>query len=205
MPIRWRHNGHDSVSNHQPHRWNHQPHHCLLNRLFRRRSKKISELRVTGLCVGNSPGTGEFPAQMASNAENVSISWRHHAHLLFKWNAVNSTLIFIPISAWSAREIGNFHTTSLYRMTSSNGNISALLDLCAGIHRSPVDSLHNGQWRGRSFDVFFDLHLNKQLSKHSRRWWFEAPSRSLWRHFNGHEIKLHSPWPRPLTHFIGHG
>ena len=48
------------------------------NRLFRRRSKKTSNLRVTGLCVGNSPGTGEFPAQMASNAENVSIWWRHH-------------------------------------------------------------------------------------------------------------------------------
>ena len=69
--LRWRHNGHDSVSNHQPH-------DCLLNRLFRRRSKKTSKLRVTGLCVGNSPGTGEFPAQMGSNAENVSIWWRHH-------------------------------------------------------------------------------------------------------------------------------
>ena len=51
---------------------------CLLNRLFRRRSKKISKLRVTGLCAGNSPATGEFPAQMASYAENVSIWWRHH-------------------------------------------------------------------------------------------------------------------------------
>ena len=69
--LRWRHNGRDDVSNHQPH-------DCLLNRLFRRRSKKTSKLRVTGLCVGNSPGTGEFPAQMASNAENVSIWWRHH-------------------------------------------------------------------------------------------------------------------------------
>ena len=39
---------------------------------------KISKLRVTGLCEGNSPGTGEFPAQMASYAENVSIWWRHH-------------------------------------------------------------------------------------------------------------------------------
>ena len=38
--------------------------------------KKTSKLRVTVLCVGNSPGTGEFPAQMASNAENVSIWWR---------------------------------------------------------------------------------------------------------------------------------
>ena len=48
---------------------NHQPYDCLLNRLFRRRSKKTSKLRVTGLCAGNSPGTGEFPAQMASNAD----------------------------------------------------------------------------------------------------------------------------------------
>ena len=39
---------------------------------------KTSKLRVTGLCVGNSLGTGEFPAQMASNAENDSIWWRHH-------------------------------------------------------------------------------------------------------------------------------
>ena len=44
---------------------------CLLNRLLRRRSKKTSKLRVTGLCAGNSSVTGEFPAQMASNAENV--------------------------------------------------------------------------------------------------------------------------------------
>ena len=57
---------------------NHQPHDCLLNRLFRRRSKKTPKLSVTGLCEGNSPVTGEFPAQWASDAENVSIRWRHH-------------------------------------------------------------------------------------------------------------------------------
>ena len=39
------------------------------------------KLRVTRLCAGNSPGTGEFPAQMASNAENVSIWWRHHEYV----------------------------------------------------------------------------------------------------------------------------
>ena len=71
LTLQWRPNGRDSVLNHQPH-------DCLLNRLFRRRSKKTSKLRVTGLCVGNSPVAGEFPAQMASNAENVSIWWRHH-------------------------------------------------------------------------------------------------------------------------------
>ena len=40
--------------------------------------RKHQKLRVTGLCAGNSPGTGEFPAQMASNGENFSIWWRHH-------------------------------------------------------------------------------------------------------------------------------
>ena len=66
--LQWRQNG---VSNHQPQ-------HCLLNCLFRLRSQKTSKLRVTGLWAGNSRGTGEFPAQMASNAENVSIWWHHH-------------------------------------------------------------------------------------------------------------------------------
>ena len=50
----------------------------LRNRLFRRRSKKTSKFRVTGLCEGNSPVTGQFPSQRTSNAENVSIWWRHH-------------------------------------------------------------------------------------------------------------------------------
>ena len=54
MSLRWRHNGHDGVSYHLPH-------DCFLNRLFRRRSNKTSKLCVTGLCAGNSPGTGEFP------------------------------------------------------------------------------------------------------------------------------------------------
>ena len=71
--LQWRHNGRYRVSNHQPY-------DCLLNRLFRRRSMKASKLRVIGLCVGNSPVTDEFPAQMASNAENVSIWWRHHVY-----------------------------------------------------------------------------------------------------------------------------
>ena len=44
-------------------------HDSLLNRLFKRRSKKKSKLRVTGLCAGNSPEDGEFPAQMVSNAK----------------------------------------------------------------------------------------------------------------------------------------
>ena len=69
--LQWRHTECDGVSNNQPHE-------CLLNRLFRHRWKKTSKLGVTGLCEGNSLVTGEFPAQMVSIAENVSIWWRHH-------------------------------------------------------------------------------------------------------------------------------
>ena len=66
ISLLWRHNGHDGVSNHQPH-------DCLLNRLFWCRSKKTPKLRVTGLCAGNSPGT--------SNAENIPIGWRRHVKI----------------------------------------------------------------------------------------------------------------------------
>ena len=60
---------------------------------------------------------------------------------------------------------------------------SALLALCAG--NSPVSGEFPAQRPvTRSFDVFFDLRLNKRLSKQSRGWWFETLSRPLWRHYN---------------------
>ena len=71
VTLQWRHNEREGVSIHHLHE-------CLFNRLFRHRAKKISKLRVTGLCAGNSPVAGEFTAQRASNAENVSLWWRHH-------------------------------------------------------------------------------------------------------------------------------
>ena len=68
----WRHIGGECVSNHQPH-------DCLLNRLFGHWWKKASKLRVTGLCAGNSPATGE------NNGENSGIgfvdpTWRMQSH-----------------------------------------------------------------------------------------------------------------------------
>ena len=71
MYIKWRHNGCDGVSNH----WGIG---CLFNRLLILSSKKTSRLRVTDLCEGNPPVTRGFPSQRASNAENVSIWWRHY-------------------------------------------------------------------------------------------------------------------------------
>ena len=71
MTLQWRRNELDGVPNYQPQ-------DCLLNRFFIHISKKASKLCVTGLCEGNSPVTGEFPAQRASYAENFFIWWRHH-------------------------------------------------------------------------------------------------------------------------------
>ena len=68
-------------------------------------------------------------------------------------------------------------TNGINMLTSSNGNISVLLALYAG--NSPVTRPVT-----RSFDVLFDLRLIKRLSKQSWDWWFETPSRLLWRHFN---------------------
>ena len=60
---------------------------------------------------------------------------------------------------------------------------SALLAICAG--NSPVPGEFPAQRPvTQSFDVFFDMRLNKRLSKQSRDWWFETPAWSLWRHRN---------------------
>ena len=49
-----------------------------------------------------------------------------------------------------------------------------------GIHQSPVNSPHKGQWRGALMGIFLST-PEKTLSKQPRHWWFETPSRSLWR------------------------
>ena len=69
------------------------------------------------------------------------------------------------------------------------GTFSALLVICAG--NSPVPGEFPAQRPvTRSFDVFFDLRLNKRLSKQSRGWWFETPSPPLWRHHNDRVLNM---------------
>ena len=114
IPLPWRHNWRNGISNHQPH-------HCLLNRPFRRRSKKTLKLGVTGLCVGNSSVTGEFPAQMASNAEIFFIWWRHHVmmsntvriRLLPNWyvslNHISVKLLLAKFLIQNSVWVGNYN------------------------------------------------------------------------------------------------
>ena len=146
--LRWRHNGCDNVSNHQPH-------DCLLNRLFRRRSKKTSTLRVTGLCVWNSPATGEFPAQMASNTENVSICWRHHVKSMTFFErplyAIGNNIIIIaqcytsPFYAVFCNEICLMKTRKFYKPTqvwSWDTGTTFAKPFYSACHESSAELLH---------------------------------------------------------------
>ena len=60
---------------------------------------------------------------------------------------------------------------------------TALLAICAG-NSSVLGEFPTQRPVTRSFDVFFDLRLNKQLSKQWWGWWFETLSHPLWRHHN---------------------
>ena len=116
MPLRWRHNDHAGVSNHQPHG-------CLLNRLFRRKSKKTSKLRVTGLCAGNSPGTGDrwisrTNGQLRGKCFHLMTSSCHDiimkltCFLQFLWPQLISTQNFID-QAQSFRMVNKIWACSL--------------------------------------------------------------------------------------------
>ena len=77
----------------------------LLNPLFRRKSRKTSKLRVNVLCEGNPPVTDGFPSQKASNAENVSIWWRHHGGDRSR----------VPYIYWlNTRRINSLRTSDVY-------------------------------------------------------------------------------------------
>ena len=137
--LQWLHNEYDGVLNHQPH-------DCLLKLLSRRRSKKTPKLRVTGLCEGNSPVTGEFPTQRASNAKNVSIWWSHHEWVWIKcglaWYHITcSTAITTTKNWWDLELNKNNHippscvsVSSVYRwvfwgkLTWPYGNIQDFLN-----------------------------------------------------------------------------
>ena len=80
--LQWHHNEHNGVSNHQPH-------DCLLNRLFKRRSKKISKLCVTGLCEGihrwpgNSPHKGPVTRKILPFDDVIMVYGYHYSRI--KW------------------------------------------------------------------------------------------------------------------------
>ena len=102
ITLQGRHNERHGVSNHR--RLD-----CLLNRMCRSRSKGTPKLRSTGFCEGNSPLTGEFPTQRASNAEKVSIWWRHHTC----YAVIVSCIVGVEL--WRAVAAQYFHRLNRWR------------------------------------------------------------------------------------------
>ena len=90
---------------------------------------------------------------------------------------------------------------------------SALLAICAGNSPVPGEFAAQRPVPGGSFDVFFDLRLNKRLSKQSWGWWFETLLRPLWHHCNvyfsmdlnqgGVSLHLGSALNFVVSHFAG--
>ena len=91
---------------------------------------------------------------------------------LFHWHRDNSTIAAVPVNSLEGHGM----------MTSSNGNIFRVTGLLCEEFTGNNPSQRPAT---RNFDVFFDLHMNKRLSKQPRPRWFETPSSSLWRHCNG--------------------
>ena len=109
---------------------------------------------LLALCEGKL--AGGFHSQRASNAESVSMSWRHYGY--------RASVIATAIgTTWWRHHIETF---------------SQLLALCEG---NPLDAggFPSQRPMTQRFDVFFDLRQNKRLSKQSSRRWFETPLRSL--------------------------
>ena len=105
--------------------------------------------------------------------------WRSHMVAVMN-------LYIVHISCWCNTWCGHWETHRPWWRHQME-TFSALLALCSG--NSPV----TGEFPSRrpvtrNLDVFFDLRLNKRLSKQSWGWCFETPSRSLWRHRNGWRV-----------------
>ena len=104
------------------------------------------------------------------------------------WSAVSTLMIQDHHFPWWHHQMETFST---------------LLALCEG--NSPVTGEFPSQrpvmW---SFDVFFDLRVNRQFSKQLRCWWLETPSYSLWHHCNAHLYKG-NPYTGMMAYLHGDG
>ena len=131
MSLQWRHIEHDGVSNHQ--RLD-----CLRSRLFGRKSKRTSKLRITGLCEGNSTVTGEFSTQRETNAEMVPLMTlschaafpNHYGDVVMDTIASQITSLAIVYSTVSSGAYQRKHQSS------------ASLAFVRGIHWGPVNYPH---------------------------------------------------------------
>ena len=161
------------------------------NGVFKLATKETPKFRISGYCEGNPPVTGVFCSQRTSKSFFVK-------KVLWIINVKTSSWILVWYLTTSQRNTPR--QIWLNMMTSSNGNIFRVTGPLCGEFTGPGE--FPAQWPvTQSFDVFFDLRLNKRLSKHPWGWWFETPPWSLWRQCN--EI-LHFFLYCYMHHIIAH-
>ena len=160
----------------------------LSSKMFRDKLEIIRNLTLvhplTANALSASLSAGSRNSHRANNVTSVPmVSWQ------------GESPVREPKASWQARDttkerssplvavVGVAVVAEIYMMTSSNETFSTLLALCAG--NSPVTGEFSSQRQvTRIFGVFFDLRLNKRLSKQSWGCWFETLSSSLWHHCN---------------------
>ena len=113
-----------------------------------------------------------------------------YINVQISWKTLPALLVFRNILYTINRESGNKNSSLASTLKAwwhhQMETFSALLAICVG--NPPVTGELPAQRPvTRSFDVFFDLRLNKRLTKQSWVWWFETPSRPLWRHCKGYQ------------------
>ena len=126
VPLEWRHNGLDSVSN---------PASRLFTQSFIQTQIKENIKVPRHWPEGNSPGTGEFPAQMASKAENVSIWWRHH-DFDFIW-LTRTKHLWLWLTFVVASRPKCYHLSSNYQFS---WNDDSIMDTGINIHPMSINS-----------------------------------------------------------------
>ena len=143
-------------------------------------------------CLWNS----NMPASLSPSHESLRdcncLTSLGRNHSLY-WNIYDTVLLYrqaienAKITAWLNVRTSVSRPWWRHQMKT----FSALLALCAGNLPVPGEFPTQGPVT-RSFDVFFDLRLNKRLNKQPWGWWFETPSWSLWRHCNDNDDILYS-------------
>ena len=185
----WRHNGGECVSNHQPH-------DCLINHLFRRRSKETSKIRWPVNSPHKGPVTRKifqfddvimcffvFVVSSALNGFAWFITHIFHGHYIWHKKPIQDFIKSLVSDAHNA-----LIKALIYMMTSSNGNIFRVTGPLSGKfigHRwFPLTKASDAElW-------FYYLGLNNRLSKQFTRRWFDTPSCSLWHHYNLTHISI---------------
>ena len=145
---------------------------------------QISVISVSKNAPNLSVSNGKFLSECPL-LTTAMIMYRFSALRIIADHQKHITTYLIKKGLWSCWKYACHRRTTPVdnMMTSSNGNIFALLALYEG--NSPVTSEFSSQRPvTRSFDVFFNLRLKKRLSKQSKRSWLKRPPRSLWRHCN---------------------